>query len=69
MSHPIDRRALLSRGVWLAAGATLGWLGAPASAVPEAGPDKGTWVERLTRQALHREAEAVLRQPVEKKGG
>jgi enamine deaminase RidA (YjgF/YER057c/UK114 family) len=28
MSHPIDRRMLLSRGAWMAAGAALGWLGA-----------------------------------------
>ena len=30
MSNSIDRRALLSRGAWLSAGAVLGWLGARA---------------------------------------
>src|SRR5947209_5545555 len=55
MSHPIDRRTLLTRGAWLAAGAGLGWLAArtvPWSASAAADDASPGHEERLRKLKL-----------------
>jgi enamine deaminase RidA (YjgF/YER057c/UK114 family) len=67
MSHSINRRALLSRGAWLAAGAALGWLGArvvPWQALAGDEPASPGHEERLRKLKLELPKVTVAKGPI-----